>query len=154
MRMAEIITKLLNNYIKGNEILEVACGDAAFSIAAETYARRVIAIDISLERVSKGQQLPGTSNIEFKEMDAAALHLPSDCVDAAICYNALAHLSESWPLVMQEMKRVTRADGHLILIGTWKMERKMIDELSTSKDIKIKEYIVSSKYSILIIENE
>lgn len=53
MRRVEKIAQDLSAYLSGKRVLEVACCDSDFSLAASRFAEEVLATDISLERAKR-----------------------------------------------------------------------------------------------------
>ncbi len=156
MRIAEKIVQDLSRYLSGKKVLEVACGDSDLSLAASRFAARVLATDISLERAKriKPEMIP--NNVEFREMDAADMEIDDESFDVSVCYNALGHLRSILGLVFAEMLRVTKQDGYLMFVATWKMDIAALNELKEA----ISEYghlislteISNSKYKALIVK--
>ncbi len=76
--------------------------------------------------VRSGEEIP--QNIEFKEMDASDLMLDKDTFDISVCYNGLGHLKSVLDSVLMEMSRVTKENGYLIFIGTWRIDKRIIEK--------------------------
>ncbi|MHC5038564.1 MAG: class I SAM-dependent methyltransferase [Planctomycetota bacterium] len=141
MKTVDRITKDFKTLLAGRRILEIACGDAAFSRAVSPFAEHVLAIDLSLERAVKHAPGKERKNIEFKEMDASRLDLDSGTFDVAVSFNALGHLEEILPACIREMCRVVRIEGHIIFLATWKMDKALfgkIRKMSALKDTSLK----------------
>lgn len=70
--------------------------------------------------------------------------------------NALGHLENILKPVLLEMKRVTIKNGYLIFIATWKMDKRVLEELKSivelDSTITIHSNIETKKYRALIIE--
>lgn len=118
MRIIETIIQDLKAYLYGKKVLEIACGDSDFSLTTSKYAKKILATDISLERVKRRELKMIPPNIEFKEMNATNLEINDNSFDVSVCYNALGHLKSILRPVLTEMLRVTTKDGYLIFIAT------------------------------------
>lgn len=158
VKTVENIIKSLDAYVNGKKILEVACGDTDFSLQVSKYAKEVLATDISSERLARKNLDMIPENFEFREMDAASLDIESDSFDVSVCYNALGHLKSILDSILREMTRVTLEGGYLIFIATWKMDKKILQELKELigeyNNLKVHSDIESSKFNALIIEKE
>lgn len=156
MKITEHIVETLEPYIRNRNILEVACGDSEFSINASKYAKEIVATDISLHRFKKRNLNVIPSNIIFEEMDAKSLNLENEIFDTTVCYNGLGHLDDILKEVVMEMDRVTKSKGYIIFIATWKMDKKIVDEVKEIFEGDMKNYsfeeLVKEKYKILIVK--
>lgn len=72
MIKTDSLVQLLLTDIEDKVILEVACGDASFSISASRYARSVSCIDLVDSRLKDIRQ----DNVHFEIMDAAKMRYP------------------------------------------------------------------------------
>lgn len=124
MKIVEKIVKDLKKYFIEKNIIEIACGNADFSLTVSQYAKSVIGIDVSLERIEK-RNIKTPINVKFIKMDATKLKLNSDFYDVALIYNAISHLESNINNCISEMHRIVKKDGHLIFIATWKMDKKI-----------------------------
>lgn len=158
MRVIETIMQDFITYLDDKKVLEIACGDSDFSLAASKYAKKVLATDISLERVKKRSLEVIPKNIEFKEMNAANLDIDNDLFDISACYNGLGHLESILRPVFIEMIRVTIEGGYLIFIATWKMDKEIFAELKNiineHNDVTLYAEIECNKYSALVVKKK
>lgn len=156
MKTIETIIKNLSTYFDGKRVLEIACGDSDFSLNVSNYAKEVLATDITLERIRKRNLSLIPKNVKFREMNAIDLDIDNGAFDASVCYNALEHLEDILKPVLIEMNRVTKEDGFLIFISTWKMDREKISELkgiiNDQNNLTVFDNIERSKYNALIIK--
>jgi ubiquinone/menaquinone biosynthesis C-methylase UbiE len=156
MRVIETIMHDFITSLDGKKVLEIACGDSDFSLAASKYAKEVLATDISLERVKKKNLEVIPKNIRFKEMNAANLDIDSYSFDVSACYNGLGHLKSILRPVLMEMIRVTIEGGYLIFIATWKMDKEIFAELKNiineHNNVILYSEIECNKYSALIVK--
>nr|WP_276575911.1 class I SAM-dependent methyltransferase [Oceanirhabdus seepicola] len=147
----------LEAYLNDKKVLEIACGDSEFSLSASKYAKQILATDISLERFKRKNLKEIPQNIEFKEMDATDLILDNGTFDISICYNALGHLESVLNSVLMEMSRVTKENGYLLFIVSWKMDKRILLDLKEMINeyahLKINGYMGKNRYKVLIIKN-
>ena len=72
------------------------------------------------------------------------------------CYNALGHLESILRPVFKEMFRVTKQDGYLMFIATWKMDMAALNKIknvvSEYSNLALLTEINNSKYSTLVIK--
>lgn len=58
--------------------------------------------------------------------------------------------------VLTEMSRVTKQDGYLVFISTWKMEKKILSNIKEMineyNDLELYDYIEKHRYEALIIK--
>lgn len=154
----KIIEKIMRDFmssIENRRVLEVACGDASFSIEACAYAKDVISTDIESFRIDRIPVENIPQNIEFKIMDASNLEFDNGEFDTAVCYNALSHLGELAYSTTEEMLRVVNENGKAIFIGTWKMENPRLDNLKQwikdTNKYQVEEKYKSNTYRALIV---
>lgn len=98
-----------------SRVLEVGCGTGAVTVdLAQLVNARVHGLDINFEYLQKAQMQK--ENIDYTCGDAYALPYPSHFFDACYCHFLLLWLAN--PLAaLQEMKRVTRKGGWLIIMA-------------------------------------
>ncbi|WP_421439827.1 glycosyltransferase [Agrobacterium tumefaciens] len=105
---------LAKNFVRGKDVLDIASGEGfGTALLAET-ARSVIGVDISDEAVRHAQVKYKTGSISFKVGSCEDIPLPSASVDVVVSFETLEHI-EAHDRFMQEIKRVLRADGILII---------------------------------------
>ncbi|MCL2323412.1 MAG: class I SAM-dependent methyltransferase [Oscillospiraceae bacterium] len=155
MRRVSKIIEEIHNLLVDKTVLEVACGDSEFSLVSSKYAKSVIGIDLSLNRIRKRDLENTYENVVFKEMDAANLKFEDEYFDITACYNAICHLGEKINKVIEEMQRVTKKGGYLIFMCTWKMEKARL--LNLLLDYKQNENVEAynidkGEYKIALIE--
>ncbi|MGV1820005.1 glycosyltransferase [Agrobacterium sp. CG160-95] len=105
---------LAKNFVKGKDVLDIAGGDGFGTALLAQTARSVIGVDISDEAVRHAQSKYKAENISFKVGSCEDIPLPSASVDVVISFETLEHI-EAHDRFMQEIKRVLRADGILII---------------------------------------
>jgi len=124
-RIGRIIEDLKGYFVE-MRVLELACGDADFSLTVSKYAKSVLGVDVSLARVEKRCLHKLADNVQFQEMDATQLNLEAESFDVVLTYNALGHLVGVLKDCVSEMVRVLKRGGYVMFIATWKMDRTLI----------------------------
>ncbi len=153
MRIIESICKELELYLLGKNVVEIACGEAKFSLESAKYAKRVTGIDIESVRLERVQTCP--SNVELLQYDALELNLLNRSVDVVACMNGLGHMQSIFCGVLESAIEKVGKDGRIIFISSWKMDRffvgdKVMPILETRKDIMVEE-IKRKEYDIQIL---
>ncbi len=156
MKTTDKIIDRLRLYFEQKNVLEIACGDSDFSLSVSKYASKVLATDISLERFKRKETKTRPNNIEFMEMDAKNLVIEDSKFDITAFYNAIGHLEDILEDVLIEALRVTKVKGYLIIVATWKLDKRLMGDVKSIIDnyseLKIHEEIDESNYRIIIIQ--
>ncbi len=94
-------------------VLEVGCGDAAFTTELAEYSNTVTAIDLSAGQIKENiARFPG---INFLQHDVAArLPFADGAFEVVWCSEVLEHLFDP-AFALQEMRRVLRPGGRLLV---------------------------------------
>ena len=97
----------------GAPILEVGCGDGAFTTELAKYSSFVTALDLSASQIEENRRrFPG---IAFAQHDVAEpLPFPDAAFDVAWCSEVLEHLFDP-AFALREMHRVLRPGGRLLV---------------------------------------
>jgi SAM-dependent methyltransferase len=97
----------------GARVLDVGCGNSIFPIYLATQGHRVTAVDLDFH---PGLDRMHGVEVEYLEADMTALPLDDEAYDAVFCISVIEHLPEARiPVAMQEMRRVLRPGGRLLL---------------------------------------
>lgn len=98
-------------------ILDVACGTGTQALQLASDGHTVVGIDISKEMLEKANRKRGNEQVTFQEMDATKIEYSDDTFDATIISLALHDMPpEIAKATMQEMKRVTKKDGKILVL--------------------------------------
>ncbi len=102
----------------GMTILDAGCGTGNFSIKLAEAKVKVTGVDISAEmlRIASDKSRQAGHDIDFLEIDLHHLPFADESFDGVISMAAIEFIKELEP-VMEELYRVLKPDGHL-LIGT------------------------------------
>ncbi len=104
----------------GELALDVACGPGtlALGLAAKVgFARGVDITAAMLQKARQFQRERGAANVTFDQAEAERLPYPDGAFDLVCCQFALHHIAKPFA-VLQEMKRVARPEGRLLVIDT------------------------------------
>jgi 2-polyprenyl-3-methyl-5-hydroxy-6-metoxy-1,4-benzoquinol methylase len=106
-------------------VLEIGCGNGAFSRALANRARHVTAIDLSSEMIrvarARSSQFP---QIEFEVADVMERELPTAHFDCIATIATLHHLSHS--AVLTKLKQALRVNGTLIVLDLFQPETNLL----------------------------
>ena len=108
----------ISDDIKGDTILEVACGTGLVALEIAKQAEKVYGVDISLpmiEEAEKKMREKAIENVEFSVDDAYALPFDNDMFNAVICNNALHNMKYPGK-ALSEIKRVLQPGGQFIAV--------------------------------------
>lgn len=97
-------------------LLEVAVGTGRISLPLSWRVKAAHGIDISRAMLTRLRQKQTGQPLYVVQGDATALPYPEQCFDAVIVVHAL-HLIAAWRQVIDEIRRVLKPEGVLILGG-------------------------------------
>lgn len=107
--------ELAKSFIKGKEVLDIACGTGYGShILSKAGAKRVIGMDIDKKALRMARQKYLEENLEFKHGDAEKIGLEDDSADIITSFETIEHLDDPKQF-LREIKRVLKDNGLLIL---------------------------------------
>jgi ubiquinone/menaquinone biosynthesis C-methylase UbiE len=95
-------------------VLDIASGEGYGAALLGIKARQVYGVDISPEAVETARNRYKSANVEFIQGSASSIPLKSNTVDVVTSFETIEHLSEH-DLMLQEIKRVLKTDGILII---------------------------------------
>ena len=113
-------------------VLDVACGPGAFVLAVAPRVRFALGIDLTPEMLRQARQFQAEkqiANVAFARGDADSLPFPDASFDLVSCQHAFHHITKPEP-VLQEMIRVTKPEGRLLIL----------DPLAPESDAKFELY--------------
>ena len=97
------------------DVLELGCGTGEVSAhLSQRHGYNVIAADVDPEQIELARRSnPVHTRLRFEVEDATQLTFGDDSFDLVVAQNLFHHLPE-WPRAVAEIRRVLRANGHLI----------------------------------------
>lgn len=102
----------------GERLLDVGCGNGAYTLELARGFREVVAIDVEPGRLGELREAlaahPAGGRIAVREMSATALDLPSDHFDVVTAIEVLEHVDDL-PAALREIARVLRRGGALCI---------------------------------------
>lgn len=105
---------------KGKVVLDIASGEGYGSAMLAEHALQVIGVDISAQAVAHAQQRYQGDNLEYRVGSCAAIPLPDASVDLLVSFETIEHHDQHQEM-MQEIRRVLRKDGVLLISSPDKM---------------------------------
>ena len=105
----------------GKFVLDIASGEGYGSKMLAQTAHKVTGVDISQEAVSHAQEKYQASNLEFRLGSCSGIPLDDASVDVVVSFETIEHHDEH-EAMMQEIKRVLRPDGVLVISSPDKLE--------------------------------
>jgi glycosyltransferase involved in cell wall biosynthesis/ubiquinone/menaquinone biosynthesis C-methylase UbiE len=116
----EIELEHLHRYLQACEIaagkivLDIASGEGYGSAMLASKAKHVTGVDISIEAIEHARERYKRENLDFKVGNCADIPLEDKSVDLVVSFETIEHLAEHEKM-MQEVKRVLRPDGLLLI---------------------------------------
>lgn len=106
---------------KGDQVLDLGCGDGTTALPAAQLGANVVGVDIARNLVEAGKKRAaarGLANCAFREGCATNLHpLPDHAFDAVVSIFGAMFAPQPFD-VAKEMVRVTRPGGRIVM-GNW-----------------------------------
>jgi ubiquinone/menaquinone biosynthesis C-methylase UbiE len=100
---------------RGDErALDVGTGAGALALALAPHVREVVGVDVVPELLALARER-APANATFLEGDATHLEFPAGSFDLAGTMRTLHHIARP-ELVVAELTRVTRQDGHVLVV--------------------------------------
>jgi len=99
---------------QGKDVLDIACGEGYGSYTLAQVARSVIGVDVARQAVEHAQQKYKGAGLSFLEGSCQSIPAPPHSFDVVVSFETLEHIVEHEEF-MQEIKRVLRSDGLLII---------------------------------------
>ncbi|AMO98692.1 methyltransferase domain protein [Collimonas arenae] len=110
----------LHRYLQASEIaagkvvLDLASGEGYGSELIAHKALKVIGVDISAEAVAHARKRYAAENLEYMVGSCAEIPLPDASIDMVVSFETIEH-HDQHEKMMQEIKRVLRKDGVLLI---------------------------------------
>ncbi|MEO5592918.1 MAG: glycosyltransferase [Chitinophagaceae bacterium] len=108
----------VSGLVKNKAVLDLACGEGYGSAIVAKHAASVAGVDIDEESIKWATEkyAPLHVNLQFSPGSAVAIPFASQTFDVVISFETIEHLNPAMQeAFMQEIKRVLRSDGILIM---------------------------------------
>lgn len=112
---------LAKEVVQGKIVLDIASGEGYGSYILSKIANKVIGVDISEEAVTHAKNKYVSDNLDFLVGSCAAIPLPDNSVDVIVSFETIEHHIEHEKM-MEEIKRILKIDGCLIISSPDKLE--------------------------------
>ena len=99
---------------RDKRVLDIACGEGYGADLLASVASHVIGVDNAPHVVAHASRRYTRPNVEFIHGACEAIPLPDDSVDIVVSFETLEHVQRQHDM-MQEIRRVLRADGLLMI---------------------------------------
>jgi len=101
-------------WVKGRDVLDVACGEGYGSHLLSQQAQSVVGVDLDLETIEHAKEKYRQANLSFRVGDVLSLPIEDDSIDVVVCFETIEHVADHAGLMM-EFRRVLKPDGLLLL---------------------------------------
>lgn len=105
------------SYLEPDKIvLEIGCGQGVGTKLIQKYflPKKIYAVDLDQKMIERAKKKNTSSNIIFSVSDITSLSFEDNFFDAVFDFGVLHHIP-NWKQSLQELKRVLKADGEIIL---------------------------------------
>lgn len=100
--------------VRDKVVLDIASGSGYGCDVLNKTAKKVYGVDIDVDAIAYAKKNYQTRNTEFIKGSGTKIPLDNDCVDVVVSFETIEHIEE-YDLFMQEVARVLKPDGLLIL---------------------------------------
>lgn len=105
---------LTYNFIAGKDVLDIASGEGYGSSLMASVAKSITGVDIDPEAVKHASETYRKPNLRYLHGSATQIPIASATMDVVVSFETIEHLNEH-QLMMEEIKRVLRPDGLVII---------------------------------------
>lgn len=105
----------VQQFISDKNVIDIGCGTGYGCKLMSESAKRVVGIDYDKSAIEYCQKKFGSSNIEFRHLNAASLDL-NEQFDVAVSFQVIEHIQNLSDFI-ERIKRIIKPDG-IILLST------------------------------------
>jgi lipopolysaccharide biosynthesis protein/ubiquinone/menaquinone biosynthesis C-methylase UbiE len=135
--------------VRGQTVLDIACGEGYGSNVLADEALSVTGIDISSDAVEHARQKYAKENLRFVQGDCTAIPVADNSFDVVVSFETIEH-HDKHNAFLHEIKRVLKLEGLLIISSPDK--REYTDLTGHNNEFHVKELYLS-EFERLINEN-
>lgn len=134
LKSMECLGNIVNelNIHSGSRVLDIGSGTGILLpllVKAVGDEGRIVALDFSAKMLYQAKAKGFLPPVAFVQADVAALPLPNQFADLALCYSAFPHFGDK-PKALKEIARVIKVNGRLVICHT--ASRNTINQLHKS----------------------
>ena len=101
---------------KDKNVLELGCNKGFGTVIYADCANSIKAVDTSSEAIEKAAKLNARENVEYICLDSWTLPFEDDAFDLTVLFQVIEHIAlDKRDIFLREIKRVTRAEGQVIV---------------------------------------
>ncbi|HON53065.1 MAG TPA: class I SAM-dependent methyltransferase [Bacteroidales bacterium] len=126
-------------YIQGKDIIDIASGEGYGANLMSSVAKSVVGVDISHEAVEFANTKYKKPNVSYKQGSATQIPLPDSSIDVVVSFETIEH-HDKHDEMMQEIKRILKPNGILIMSTPQKAEDGIIRHPYHVKELYFEEF--------------
>ncbi|MGJ8662907.1 MAG: methyltransferase domain-containing protein [Marinicella sp.] len=127
---------MAKQWVKGQVVLDAACGEGYGSFVLADDALSVTGVDISKSAIHHAKQTYTKPNLKYVQSDVLKLNFDDNYFDVIVSFETLEHLAQHDEL-LAEFKRVLKPDGVLLISTPDKQEYS--DKTGFNNEYHVKE---------------
>jgi GT2 family glycosyltransferase/ubiquinone/menaquinone biosynthesis C-methylase UbiE len=130
-------------FIRNKTVLDIACGEGYGTALIGKYAKNVTGVDKDETCIewASGHYAASNNKLNFKQGTVISIPLDNNTIDVAISFETIEHLNEAEQrLFMQEIKRVLKPEGMLIISTTNTEVYSTSQDQASQPQVKVKEF--------------
>jgi ubiquinone/menaquinone biosynthesis C-methylase UbiE len=121
--------------IQGKKVLDIASGEGYGSYLMAEFANNVIGVDISSEAIEHSREKYKRQNLTYKLGSADSIPVEDNTIDVVVSFETIEHHDKHVEM-LQEIKRVLKPDGMLIMSSPDKLNYSDIPKYNNPFHIK------------------
>ena len=105
----------------GKWVVDIACGEGYGSSLLSQVAAQVIGVDIAEDAIAHARATYAHANLQFRVGSCASIPVADGSIDLVVSFETIEH-HDQHEAMMQEIRRILRADGVLVISSPEKHE--------------------------------
>lgn len=118
------------DFVKGKDVLDIACGEGYGSFLLADGAKSVIGVDLSNEVVRHARKKYAAPNLKFEQGNCTSIPIKDCSIDIVVSFETIEHHNHH-DAMLAEIKRVLRPDGILVISTP---ERNKMSKISQQRN--------------------